>query len=74
MLLFSPSQSRLTALEQELSCLAHDKLKDKGRMLVECFVNKLQLLLRGTATASPEKFGETLEEEQIRAGEWRPEV
>lgn len=40
----------------------------KGRVLVESFLVKLTLLLKGTATAAPEKFGETLSDEQQRGG------
>lgn len=36
--------------------------------MVETFLSKLQLLLRGTASASPDKFGETLADEQQRGG------
>ncbi|GAX84335.1 hypothetical protein CEUSTIGMA_g11757.t1 [Chlamydomonas eustigma] len=61
-------QSRLEALNVELNGLAHSRLKDKGRSLVETFLVKLGLLLKGTATAAPEKFGESLSEEQQRGG------
>ena len=40
----------------------------KGRGLVESFLVKLTLLLKGTAMAAPEKFGETLTDEQQRGG------
>ena len=40
----------------------------QGRGLVESFLVKLTLLLKGTATAAPEKFGETLTDEQQRGG------
>ena len=44
------------------------RLKDKGRVFREAFLGKLQLLLRGTVMAPPERFGETIEEERIRGG------
>ena len=43
-------------------------LVPQSRTLVEAFLVKLGLLLRGTATAAPEKFGETLTDEQQRGG------
>lgn len=35
---------------------------------MEAFLTKLQLILRGTVTAPPEKFGETLADEHIKGG------
>ncbi|KAG1658978.1 hypothetical protein FOA52_008300 [Chlamydomonas sp. UWO 241] len=61
-------QAQLDAVSAELSGLQSDKLKDKGRVMVEAFVSRLLLLLRGTAVASPDKFGETLADEQARGG------
>lgn len=37
-------------------------------MFRESFLSKLQLLLRGTVAAPPERFGETLADEHIRGG------
>ena len=37
-------------------------------MFREAFLAKLQLLLRGTVAAPPERFGETLADEHIRGG------
>ena len=46
------------------------RLKDKGRIFRETFLGKLGLLLRGTVAAPPERFGETIEDERIRGGEF----
>ena len=45
------------------------RLKEKGRIFREAFLQKLALLLRGTVAAPPERFGETLADEHIRGGE-----
>lgn len=37
-------------------------------MFREAFLTRLALLLRGTVSAPPEKFGETLADEHIRGG------
>lgn len=44
------------------------RLKEKGRNFREVFLQKLGLLLRGTVSAPPERFGETLADEHIRGG------
>lgn len=41
-------------------------VQEKGRVFRESFLSKLQLLLRGTVAAPPERFGETLADEHIR--------
>lgn len=43
-------------------------MQEKGRVFRESFLSKLQLLLRGTVAAPPERFGETLADEHIRGG------
>ena len=45
------------------------RLKEKGRIFREAFLQKLGLLLRGTVAAPPERYGETLADEHIRGGE-----
>ena len=45
-----------------------NRLKEKGRIFREGFLAKLALLLRGTVSAPPERFGETLADEHIRGG------
>ena len=59
---------RHPALQTELSDLAADKLKERGRAFREVFLSRLGLLLRGTVAAPPEKFGETLADEHIQGG------
>lgn len=43
-------------------------VQDKGRVFVESFVNKLSSLLKGTTAAPAGRFGETLQDEHMRAG------
>eukprot|EP00775_Hariotina_reticulata_P003076 gene3076-3355_t len=62
------AESRLHASKKELENLATDKLKDKGRIFRESFLNKLSALLKGTVAAPSESFGETLIDEHLRAG------
>lgn len=62
-------QSKLSSVKEELSGLEQDKMKEKGRALVEGFLSRLQLLLKGSATASVDKFGETISDEHKRGGE-----
>lgn len=56
------------SLQGELLDLAPERLKERGRMFREAFLTRLALLLRGTVSAPPEKFGETLADEHIRGG------
>jgi GTPase SAR1 family protein len=62
-------QSKLSLVKEELGGLEQDKMKEKGRALVEGFLSRLQLLLKGSATASVDKFGETTTDEHKRGGE-----
>jgi len=62
------AQARYESTREEMTGLAPDRLKEKGRSFVEAFLSKLQLILRGTVTAPPEKFGETLVDEHMRGG------
>lgn len=59
---------RLEETQGELNDLEPEKLKDKGRIFREAFIAKLALLLRGTVSAPPDRFGETLADEHIRGG------
>ncbi|GAB4820130.1 hypothetical protein N2152v2_007176 [Parachlorella kessleri] len=59
---------RLEETQSELSDMHPEKLKEKGRIFREAFLNKLQLLLKGTVAAPPDRFGETLSDEHIRGG------
>lgn len=63
-----PWHGTLTALCAAPSSTA--ALQEKGRVFRESFLSKLQLLLRGTVAAPPERFGETLADEHIR-GAWQ---
>lgn len=65
---FRSAAARLSSVTEELTDLASDKLREKGRSFRESFLGKLQLLLRGTVAAPPERFGETLADEHIRGG------
>nr|BAH23784.1 dynamin-related protein 5B-3 [Physcomitrium patens]BAH23785.1 dynamin-related protein 5B-3 [Physcomitrium patens] len=59
---------KLQQTVQELSNLDHVKLKERGRMFRDSFLSKLSLLLRGTVVAPVDKFGESLQDERVRAG------
>ena len=52
----------------ELSNLQEDRLKERGRHFRERFIAKIHTLMKGTISASPERFGETLADEHIRGG------
>lgn len=65
---FRNASQRLEETQSELNDLEPEKLKDKGRVFRESFIAKLGLLLRGTVSAPPERFGETLADEHIRGG------
>mmetsp|Transcript_3618 Transcript_3618/g.13104 ORF Transcript_3618/g.13104 Transcript_3618/m.13104 type:complete len:836 (-) Transcript_3618:783-3290(-) len=52
----------------ELSNLQEDRLKERGRQFRERFLAKIGTLMKGTISASPERFGETLADEHIRGG------
>lgn len=65
---FRSASQRLEETQGELNDLEPEKLKDKGRVFRESFIGKLGLLLRGTVSAPPDRFGETLTDEHIRGG------
>lgn len=65
---YRSASAKLEATQEELLDLQPDKLKEKGRSFREVFLAKLQLLLKGTVSAPPERFGETLADEHIRGG------
>ncbi len=67
---YRSASAKLEATQEELNDLQPDKLKEKGRSFREVFLAKLQLLLKGTVSAPPERFGETLADEHIRGGRW----
>jgi hypothetical protein len=53
---------------EELGNLQEDRLKERGRQFRERFISKIHTLMKGTISASPERFGETLADEHIRGG------
>lgn len=55
-------------MQGELADLAPVRLKERGRVFREAFLSRLALLLRGTVSAPPDQFGETLADEHIRGG------
>ncbi len=59
---------RTAAMQGELADLAPVRLKERGRVFREAFLSRLALLLRGTVSAPPDQFGETLADEHIRGG------
>ena len=65
---FRSASQKLEQTQTELNDLEAEKLKDKGRVFRESFIGKLGLLLRGTVSAPPDRFGETLADEHIRGG------
>ena len=65
---FRSASQKLEDTQGELNDLEPEKLKDKGRVFRESFISKLGLLLRGTVSAPPDRFGETLTDEHIRGG------
>lgn len=65
---YRSASAKLEATQEELNDLQPDKLKEKGRGFREQFLAKLGLLLKGTVSAPPERFGETLADEHIRGG------
>lgn len=65
---FRSASQKLEDTQGELNDLEPEKLKEKGRVFRESFISKLGLLLRGTVSAPPDRFGETLTDEHIRGG------
>jgi len=65
---FRSASQKLEDTQGELNDLEPEKLKEKGRIFRESFIAKLGLLLRGTVSAPPDRFGETLTDEHIRGG------
>ena len=65
---FRSASQKLEETQGELNDLEAEKLKEKGRIFRESFISKLGLLLRGTVSAPPDRFGETLTDEHIRGG------
>ncbi|CAM9399954.1 unnamed protein product, partial [Pylaiella littoralis] len=64
----SKAEGRLLSTEQEIEALSLDSLKASADEYREHFSRALGRSIQGTIKAPPEKFGETLEAEQLRAG------
>ncbi len=62
------TESRLGAIETELSALSVERLKQSAAIYRERFSKELANAIHGTVKASPEDWGETLESEQLRGG------
>lgn len=62
------AQQQLAQTEGEIQALSQDKLKSGANYFREKFARELGGVIHGTAKASPEDCGETLEVEQLRGG------
>ncbi len=62
------TESRLSAIDTELSALSVERLKQSAAIYRERFSKELANAIHGTIKASPEDWGETLESEQLRGG------
>lgn len=62
------TESRLSAIDTELSALSVERLKQSAAVYRERFSKELANAIHGTVKASPEDWGETLESEQLRGG------
>lgn len=60
--------AKLRQISDELNDFDRDKLREKGRTFREGFLTKIELLMKGTANAPIEKFGETIADEHVRGG------
>ena len=62
------AESKLVATDNELKALSLDRLKQSANAYRERFAKELADMIHGSAKASPEDWGETLEGEQVRGG------
>ena len=62
------AESKLSKTDQELAALSVDRLKQSANIYRERFSKELADSIHGTVKASPEEWGETLEQEQLRGG------
>lgn len=65
---YKKAEDRLGVIEDELSSLSLEKLKEGSNAYREKFAKELERSIHGTANASPLEWGETLVTEQMRAG------
>jgi hypothetical protein len=62
------AEGKLEKTEQEITALSVDRLKQSANVYREQFSKELANTIHGTVKASPEEWGETLEQEQLRGG------
>ena len=62
------AEDKLHNTEQELDALSIDRLRQSANVYRESFSKQLAEAVHGTVKASPEEWGETLEQEQLRGG------
>lgn len=67
----SACERRLQACELELDALSIEKLKEGANAFCEEFCTALKQAIEGTVVAPPNKFGETLEQENDIAGSFQ---
>lgn len=62
------AEQKLAKTDQEIAALSMDRLKQSANVYREMFSKELGNAIHGTVKASPEEWGETLENEQLRGG------
>lgn len=62
------AETKLMRTDQELAALSIDRLRQSANVYREKFAKELADSIHGTVKASPEEWGETLEQEQLRGG------
>ena len=62
------AEAKLETTEQEIAALSLERLKQSANVYREQFAKELATTIHGTVKASPEEWGETLEQEQLRGG------
>lgn len=60
--------NKLQQTTQDLGELNETRLRERGRIFRDSLLAKLSLLLRGSVVASPEKYGESLQDERLQGG------
>ena len=62
------AENKLASTDAELKALSIDRLKQAANVYREKFAKELAEAIHGSAKASPDEWGETLEGEQLRGG------
>lgn len=62
------ADGKLSETMRELDELNAGKLQERGRAFYTAFLSRLPQLMRGSLTAPPARFGETLSDEHVRGG------